>query len=72
DISIYYIKVKLIKLYNLSYLVFKLPNIIYIKAYNYKKDLFRVIFNNYKLFNLGSLLLLAFNKEIFKDLANIY
>ncbi|KAI7759589.1 hypothetical protein LZL87_014219 [Fusarium oxysporum] len=71
DAGIYYAKAKSTKPCNPGHPAFKSPGIIRAKAYNCKKELFGVIFNDYKLFSSGSLPLLAFDKEIFKDLASM-
>ncbi|EXK25359.1 hypothetical protein FOMG_17971 [Fusarium oxysporum f. sp. melonis 26406] len=71
DAGIYYAKAKSTKSSNPGHPEFKSYGIIRAKAYNCKKELFRVIFNDYKLFSSGSLLLLAFDKGMLNNLAGI-
>ncbi|KAG7405711.1 hypothetical protein Forpi1262_v018437 [Fusarium oxysporum f. sp. raphani] len=71
DAGIYYAKAKSTKSCNPGHPEFKSPGIIRAKAYNCKKELFGVMFNDYKLFSSGSLPLLAFDEEMFKDLASM-
>uniref|UniRef100_A0A0D2YIU5 Uncharacterized protein n=2 Tax=Fusarium oxysporum (strain Fo5176) TaxID=660025 RepID=A0A0D2YIU5_FUSOF len=71
DAGIYYAKAKSTKSSNPGHPEFKSPGIIRAKAYNCKKELFGVMFNDYKLFSSGSLPLLAFDEGMFKDLAGM-
>ncbi|KAH7462787.1 hypothetical protein FOMA001_g18360 [Fusarium oxysporum f. sp. matthiolae] len=71
DAGIYYAKAKSTKSSDPGHPEFKSPGIIRAKAYNCKKELFGVMFNDYKLFSSGSLPLLAFDKGMFNDLAGM-
>ncbi|EXA29450.1 hypothetical protein FOVG_19070 [Fusarium oxysporum f. sp. pisi HDV247] len=71
DAGIYYAKAKSTKSSDPGHPEFKSPGIIRAKAYNCKKELFGVMFNDYKLFNSGSLPLLAFDEGMFNYLAGM-
>ncbi|KAF4948035.1 hypothetical protein FSARC_13853, partial [Fusarium sarcochroum] len=71
DAGTYYAKAKPTKSSNPGHPEARSPGIIRAKAYDCKKELFGVMFSDYKLFSSGFLPLLAFDEEMLKDLAGM-
>lgn len=71
DAGTYYAKAKPTRSSNPGHPEARAPGIIRAKAYDCKKELFGVMFSDYKLFSSGSLPLLALDEGMLKDLAGM-
>ncbi|KAF9771415.1 hypothetical protein IL306_010947, partial [Fusarium sp. DS 682] len=71
DAGTYYAKAKPTRSPNPGHPEARSPGIIRAKAYDCKKELFGVMFSDYKLCSSGSLPLLAFDEGMLKDLAGM-